>query len=137
MILDEMADYLSTQGYGTVCSSGDFGIFKGRAPEAPYRCIALFEYGGLPAIHTMSSSPGQASPEQPRMQVYVRSPNYSSGRAKMNSIWKALDQLANVTMNGTPYYYIEALGSPIEQPRDRNDNAVFVSSFQIMKGLSA
>ena len=136
MLLDDLADYLSTQGYGTVCSSGDYSIYVGRAPEVPARCIALFEYGGLPAVHTMSSTPGQASPEQPRMQVLVRSPNYSSGRTKINNIFKALDQLSNTTINGCTYYYIEAVSSPIEQPRDRNENAVFVVNFQIMKSLS-
>ena len=136
MLLDDLGDYLSTQGYGTVCSSGDYGIFKGRAPEVPYRCIALFEYGGRPAVHTMSATPGQASPEQPRMQVMVRSPNYSSGRTKINNIFKALDHLSNVTINGCAYYYIEAVSSPIEQPRDKNENAIFVCNFQIMKSLS-
>src|SRR6185295_4649300 len=92
MLLDDIADYLSSGGIGTVGGSSG-NIFKGIMPDSPDTVVGIFETGGFMAAHTMNPNPGQAVCEQPSIQVMCRAGQYDYvvARTKAHSIYKLLD----------------------------------------------
>lgn len=131
-MLLEVATYLDTN---IVALTAGTNLFAGDMPEAPQELVALYENPGITLIETQ----GGADPavERPRLQVYVRSTDYATGRALMETVWKALWNVNNVTMTGTRYLHIMALTSPFFLDRDPERRPVFSCNFDVWKEPSA
>lgn len=130
MLLDDIASYLQTGGYGTVGTN----LFKGEVPAgAPDTCVCVWEYPGLGDILT---SAGVAA-EQPRVQVGVRySTGYEDARKRAESIRQYLD-LADTTINSCRYLWIHPLRPPVHlPPKDAHDLPWVVVNFEVLKELS-
>lgn len=138
MLLDDVADYLSTQGIGTVGSTGDWGIFKSLMPPEPNRCVALFETGGTAPYRAMSASAGSVPAERPRVQVVVRGNafDYEQARSKANDIFKKLDQLGDVTINSVRYLWVAGAQSPFGIGVDENNRPEVVCNYDVVKALT-
>ena len=89
MLLDDIGDYLSSGGIGTV----GLTVFKSLLPDSPDACVAIFETGGFPSLHTMSASSPAA--ENPTFQVVCRAGNYEEARL----LAKDVDILLNGVRN--------------------------------------
>lgn len=131
MLLDDLADYLSSAGVTAA-------IYGGFMPEAPDAAVAIYETGGAGPVHGMAPGPGQAKLEQPRVQVVVRGAQYDYAAARLvaDQIWKLLDQLPERTINGTRYCWGEAVQSPMGYARDEDRRAYVACNFDIVKELS-
>ena len=138
MLVTDLGDLLATGGAGTVGSTAAWGIYLGRMPESPDRCITVYETGGVSSLHTMSTGPGNAVLERPRAQVVVRAPegNYSTGREKIQEVVRLLDGLRPRMINTTQYYWAASVQSPFVLDRDANERIRFVVNFDVAKALS-
>lgn len=134
MLLEELGDYLSTNGVGVQGTS----LFLGYMPEEQGSVVqvALYETGGMGAAHGMAPSPGLAKAERPRVQVVVRSTSYSAARLKADAVWKLLDGLGDVTLNGTRYLGVYAVQSPFLMGRDTQGRPLVACNFDVTKSLS-
>lgn len=128
-LLDDLADLLSSGGVTTT-------TYKGFLPELPDDALLLSETGGLPPVHAMSGSAGNAVEERPSVQVMRRSPVYNRARAEMNVIVKLLDGFGDRSINGTRYLWIAAKQSPFPLPTDASGRFLQVCNFDIAKALS-
>lgn len=137
MLLDDVADLLSTGGVGGVGTTSDWSIFKGKLPDAPEKAVAVYETGGLPSVHAMSTGPGNAAATLPRIQVLVRSPAYSTGRQKAHDAFRLLDGLRERTINGVRYLWIAAVQTePFPIGRDENDRPLIACNYDVVKEMS-
>jgi hypothetical protein len=136
VILDDLLDYLSTSGMGTVGSTADGSLFYSQLPPEVIACIGLFETGGLSSIHTFSGGPGNAVVERPRVQVVSRAATYATARARAQDAFMLLDGLANRTINGVRYLSITAVQSPFDMGRDDNNYPRVACNFDVVKSLS-
>jgi hypothetical protein len=134
VLLDDIADYLSSGGMGTVGSA----LFKGYMPEAPDDAIAVYETGGGFPIHAMNGSAGQAKVERPRVQVVVRSAEdeYAVARQRAHNIFVLLDGLPDRDINGTRYKWGQAVQSPFMLGRDSQRRPLIACNYDLIKALS-
>ena len=130
MLLDDMSDLLTTGAITT-------RIYKGFMPEQPDDAFAIVETGGVPAVHGMSSGPGNALLEHPTFQLIRRSASYVTARNGMQSAFDLLDGLQQRTINSTRYAYVEAQQSPFSLGRDESERTRMVVNFVAYKELTS
>jgi hypothetical protein len=109
MLLDDIGGYLQTSGVGTLGT--DIFLFNLPDSAGKENVVSLWEYSGANPLNAMSSTPGAAVSEFPRLQVLVRNVSAETARTKCNTIWKLLDGYSG-TLNSVRYKAIKALGSP-------------------------
>lgn len=131
MLLDEIADYLQSQGIGTVGTN----LFKGLMPESPDAAVAVFEYSGL-EVQRVQEVAGVAY-EQPRIQVMSRAATYAAARQKAEAVYAALATVKNQELSGIRYLRIQPLQPPFLIGRDANSRPLIVFNCQILKVLSS
>lgn len=141
MILDDLCDYLTSQGVvvrgGSVQEQAPaYGIYQGYLPPTPDRAVAVYETGGRAPLHTHTSGPGQAVMEYPRIQVSVRSSAYSTGRLQIQRIYAVMDGFRPRLLNGVLYHWAAAVQPPFLLERDENQRTVFAVNFEFSKELS-
>ena len=130
MILDDLADYLTTGG---VATSGTNLFVGSRMPDTPNELIMLRLYSGIESIHVFGESEGEAELDQPRFQAEVRSTTYQSADSLCRSVRNRLDR-AKFTINGKLYHHIEALNSdPLPLDVDESRRYSVVMNFQVKK----
>lgn len=134
MLLDDIADVLSSGGAGTVGTT----IFKGIIPDRPDACVAVYETGGLAPAHAMSGSAGNAVAERPRVQVVSRAAqqDYEAARAKASCCYRILDGLPGRTVNGVRYLSSFAVQSPFLLGRDESGRVLLACNFDVVKELT-
>ena len=114
MILEELCTLLQTAGIGTSGST----LFKHALPaEGPVVAnappqVALIEIGGLAPVRTLDVPKNRY--EQPVVSIMTRGAphGYQAARQKAQDAWEVLDGIANQTLSGVRYLWIEALRSP-------------------------
>lgn len=136
MLLNDLGDYLSSGGIGTVGTD----LFLGTLPTAPDNAVAIYETGGLGAIHAMNPNAGQAKVERPRIQVVSRggANSYEAARAVAQKAWLLLDGLPTRTINGTQYHWGACVQSPFLMGRDEPANRPLIAfNVDLVKALSS
>lgn len=138
-VLDDLGLYLEDVGVGIPGET----LFLGQVPlDVPGVAVqdallALIEVPGLPPerVHTRRD----AVIEQPVIQVLARGlqHDYVEARTRAQTAWLALDGLANVTLNGTHYLWIQALQSPFLLRTDAMGRAVIIFNIRCAKALAA
>lgn len=96
-LISDIADYLATQGLGTVGTD----IFFSYLPDAGDNILAVLDTGGVqPDIYIPT--------KDPTFQIFIRSSTYSAGRTKMDSVRTALHNKYNTTIGSYYFYFIQA-----------------------------
>ena len=146
MLLDEMRRYLLEGSLGTTA------VYCGQMPATPDLAVALFETGGLPSVHAMSTGPGLALVEQPRVQVVVRHTTYEAARTIMQTAHHRLDGARDVyltsaacwvgtkpdvSLGATWYHWIEAVQQPFFLRLDENDRVELACNYDVIKDRDA
>lgn len=127
-LLDDIGDYLSS---GSTGLSGT--VLLGRLSDAPAEQVAVAEYGGFAPMRAMSSGPGTALLEHPRIQVLSRSASYASAKARIKQVEALLDGLSNRTINGTLYHFAAAVQPPFIMRYDELNRAVLAQNYDVFK----
>lgn len=95
MMITEIANYLATQGLGTVGTD----IFYAYLPGGVDDGIVVLDTGGMLPDADLPT-------KEPTFQIFVRSSSYAAGKAKMDLIRTALHQKTNTVLgSGTTYFY--------------------------------
>ena len=130
MLLDDMADYASSQGHGTIGTN----LFKGALPSTPDACVAILgPYGAAPPVRAMAGSAGQALAERPRVQVIARDTRYDAAQKKAQDLWFSLDGVQARSINGVAYQSIFSLQQPFYLERDANNREVFAFNVEVIR----
>lgn len=127
MLLDDIGDYLSSGGIGTL----GVNLFLSMLPDAPDSCVAVFETGGLPSIHTMNGTTPIA--EYPSVQVICRAKNYTTARILARDVDFLLNGLRNRTINGVQYKWVQHQQSPFFIMRDENNREEIGCNYNIIR----
>lgn len=123
VVIDDVAQYLDDNGLGTLAAD----IFKSFVPNTPDSCVTVLDTGG--------TKPDSYLPtKSPTFQIYIRSTDYSSGKAKLDSVRALLHQVANeeLVSGQTYFYYILALAEGGHLGRDANGRDLFSINFQAL-----
>ena len=132
MLVNDIADILSTGGLGTVGTNIWIGAQFGSADPS----FAVIPTGGMASVHTMQSGPGMAAIEQPRVQIVVRSANEQTAMRKAQQAFKLLDGFRERTVNGVRYMWMEAVQPPFALERDENNRYHMTFNVDIKRGPS-
>ena len=128
MLLDDVADLISTGGHGTLGTD----LFKGMLPSDPDEAVAVIHYGGLEPVRAMAASAGQMLAEVERVQVLARAPRLDSALKKSRDIFYALDGLSRA-VNGVQLRWVQALQSPFDLGPDAGGRAVVGCNYQVVR----
>ena len=131
-LLQEIGDYLTSQGVGTLGTN----MFLGYLPDAPNTAGAIYPTGGITAVHAFAPGPGQAKAQRPSVQIVWRSTSFQTADTKIRQIWALLDGLPERTLGGTRYQSIEAVADPALMNRDEQGRTIMVANFYIAKDVS-
>ena len=132
MLLDEIGSYLASGGVGTLGTD----LFLGQLPDSPDAAVVVFETGGMGSVHTMSTGPGNAIAERPRVQVVARAATYSAARTKAHDVFLLLDGLRARTLGSTRYLWGQGVQSPFLLERDQANRTKIACNYELVKALS-
>ncbi len=131
MLLEELSDYLSSQGGFTDGTD----LFRHGLQPAPARQVALNQSGGLRGQGNLGND-ATAYVEQPTVQVLCRD-NTATGAADLaNDVFQLLIDVPARDLGGVRYYGIHAQQSPQFMQRDEQRREIFVFNVLIRKALS-
>ncbi len=125
MLLDDIADLLSTGGMGTV--------HKDYSPPSPDTTVVVYGMLGGPPTYTMRNPHVL---EEPRIQVMCRSTNSETAHDNARSVYELLSGVRNRTINGVLYHWIEATHEPMLVGKDQNARFTVACNFDIKKDRS-
>ncbi len=125
MLLDDIADYLTTGGMGTVTK--DF------LPDSPSTVITVYGTGGQAPTYTMS---GRHVLEQPRIQVVCRAESLQAAHQSAKGVYELLSGVRNRTINSVLYHWIEAVQEPFLLGRDGNARFTVACNYDVKKDRS-
>ena len=134
MLLDDLGQYLQTEGLGTLGTTLFLGGLPVDAPNVatPDAITALVETPGFAPqyVHT----PVGVSWEQPVVQILTRGApyDYATARTWAQDIYLALGRIRNEQLSGTYYFWVSPLQSVFELRTD--DYARPIMSFQVRVG---
>ena len=129
MIEKVLADYLESQGLGTVGTD----IFIERLPESPDRAIAVLRYSGRAPITVLSS---RIVIEQPSVQVLVRTTSFAESANTIYQIRDLLTSIHNTNLENLYILGILALGSPAVLERDTKNRVIMFCNFDTAYTIS-
>lgn len=121
MIIDDVAQYLEDQAVGVQGNN----IFLTYLPDDVDDCTVVRDTGGL--------APDPYTPQrEPTFQIYIKAPDYVTGRNRLDSIRNLLHQKANVQLvnDGTYFYYILATSDGGSLGRDEANRELFSINFK-------
>lgn len=123
MLLDDLANYLSTSGLTAP-------VQKGQIVETPDTVVALRETGGFPSAYLMSSQPNRTALDQPTVQVLARGADYVTAMTTARAAYALLNGASNYVSSGVQVFaFIAAMQPPFFLHRD--DNHRFVCAFNV------
>lgn len=120
-LIAEIADYLETQGHGTVATD----IFIGPQPSSPNDCITLIQRAGL--------APDEDIDEItfPTLQIIVRNASYESGETKAANVFGELKATRNTDLGDFHAFYILATSDVGYIGRDENERHEWSMNFRL------
>ncbi len=129
----DLANYISS-----VLNKGTYGtdVFSNVLFETPDNQIAVHEYGGKPSDMAMGGTADPDALEHPSVRVDVRNLRADNASSIAYSIFKSLDGLGGVTINGTLYDYIRALQPPFILERDSKGRVTVACNYWVTKRRS-
>lgn len=129
MVLDDLSDFLTSGGISTT-------KYKGFLPPTPDEALLLVATGGFSAVHAFSAVAGAAVEERPTVQITRRSPVPARAAIEMNVIYRMLDGMGDRSINGTRYFWVEAMQPPFPLGEDDSQRSLVVCNFRIHKAMS-
>lgn len=124
MLAKKIADYLASQGIGTVGSD----LFVEFLPDSPDNVVAIYSTGGF--NFNYSSVLGY---DNPTIQVRVRNTDQLAAYNKIAAVYDKLQGLNTVTLDGSSIINVQALQSaPTTIGRDAKNRAEYTQNYTIM-----
>jgi len=114
--IDDIAKYLEDNGIGTLATD----LFKAYLPDKPNSIVVVYDTGGFePDVYLPTGVP--------TFQIFVRSENYTDGKAKVDEIVALVNRQANIQLvaEGVYFYYLTLMSEPVHIGRDSNERDEF------------
>ena len=127
MLLDDLGDYLSSGGMGTV----GINVFLSLLPDQPDTCVSVFETGGSASLHTMGGTNPVA--ENPSVQIICRAKTYTTARILAKDVDLLMNGLRNRTINGVKYSWVQGVQAPFFIARDANNREEVGCNYNIIR----
>ena len=123
---EDVASYLSTEGFGTLGAASGWGIYIGKEPTKPNTTITVYDTGG-----TMGNP---ESLYDPTIQVRVRSHSYEDAYEKAEDIRDDLvvDSTARI-IGGWLYTGFWLISDIAKIATDENEREVLTVNFRLMR----
>ncbi len=125
MILDDFADYLSTNGMGT--------IYKDYMPTTPDSVITCYTAGGQVPTFTMKAPHVL---EEPRVQIICRSLSLQEAHETARGVYGIMSGVRDQLINGVMYRWISAAQEPFLLGRDQNARFTVACNYDVKKDRS-
>lgn len=125
MLLDDLADVLSTGGMGT--------IYKDFMPTTPDSVISVYGAGGQAPTHTMKAPHVL---EEPRVQVICRAESLQAAHQAARGVYGVLNGVRDRSVNGVMYRWITATQEPFLLGRDQNARFTVACNYEVKKDRS-
>jgi len=127
-MLDDVGAFLVANAIGVL----GVDIWKSGIPtDAADDSVGMVETSGPPPelVHE-SATPFY---EHATFQLMVRGLKYKDARTRINTVWKLLTTVRNVTLGTTRYLSITALQTPFDFGDDENHRARLIANFDAFK----
>ena len=114
--VDNLAEYLQNNEIGTLATD----LFKAYLPAEPDSVVVCYDTGGFePDVYLPTGLP--------TFQIYVRSVDYTTGKAKVDEIVALVNRKANIQLvsGGVYFYYLTLMSEPVHIGRDSNERDEF------------
>ena len=114
--LDNLAKYLEDNEIGTLRTD----LFKAYLPSEPDDVVVAYDTGGFePDVYLPTGLP--------TFQIYVRSVDYTTGKAKVDEIVELVNRKANLQLvtGGVYFYYLTLMSEPVHIGRDKTERDEF------------
>lgn len=120
-LIDDIAAYLVTNSIGTAVGTD---VFKSYLPDTDSgTVIGVFDTGGTkPDVDLISL-------KKPTFQVFIRANNYSTGKAKLDSVRSLLHGVIETTIGSTYVLYMHALAEGGHVGRSEDGQEEFSINF--------
>lgn len=121
--IDNLAKYLEDNAIGTLATD----LFKAYLPDKPDDIVVVYDTGGYePDVYLPTGLP--------TFQIYVRSINYTDGKAKVDEIVALVNRKANLQLvsGGVYFYYLTLMNEPVHIGRDSNERDEFSINIRSM-----
>jgi hypothetical protein len=128
MILQELGLYLQQNGHGTLGTD----LFIGQVPNTPATMIALLQTGGEPPGRTHDTKGGVAY-EHPTLAVWSRDTTPAAALTTAYSVRNTLEEIRNVSLNGSRYVAVEAMQEPFILRLDGSENVIAAFNIRATK----
>lgn len=136
-LLEELGNYLQTQGLGTLGTDLFLGTLPIDAPGmvTPDAVTALLETPGFPAQYVHSTLGPDW--EQPVLQILVRGAayDYAGARQHAQDVFLALGTIRNQALSGTSYLWCQPIQSVFKLRDDDYSRPIMTCQFRIGKSV--
>lgn len=130
MILEELAAYLVSHGFGTM----GVDLFLHVAPDKPDDLVVLIEYAGDEPLWVQEGP--KVDLERPRVQLAARSVRPEVCRARAEAGYQLLMAIHNLVIDGTRILWCNPSDAPAMAGRDENGRFLTTVNFRVTKELS-
>lgn len=124
-VASDIADFLQTQGHGTLAGDSEWAIYVGKEPEKPNSCITVYDTPGDP---DNPDGPFYS----PRIQIRIRCVSYADGYAKGEQIRDELIIETDRIINDRYFSGVWLDSDLAKIGTDDNDREIFTINFRIM-----
>ena len=121
--IDNLAKYLEDNEIGTLATD----LFKAYLPAEPDSLVVVYDTGGFePDVYLPTG--------MPTFQIFVRSEDYTTGKAKVDEIAALVNRKANIQLvsGGVYFYYLTLMSEPVHIGRDSNERDEFSINIRSM-----
>lgn len=127
---------LLVQGVPTVqqVQTGYGGVFIGKQPISPDRCVTLYEVPGLPSDLGFGVQGVQY--EYPHLQIRSRDTTHLAARTTAESIYRDLPKIQAQLLSGTNYQIVRCITTPWIFGEDNAKRPMYVFTIQCDKSPS-
>jgi hypothetical protein len=134
MLLDDLADYLSSQGHGTVGTD----IFLSAMPgdTASGTLVVLYENRRRLSDSRDGVESGAGAHGAPRVQIVVRGDDYPVGAREGERHLALARRVPQRTINATTYFTVSAVQSPFQLGPDLNNRTKIACNYDVLKAVS-
>jgi hypothetical protein len=118
-VIDDIAQYLVDNSIGALGTT----IFKSYLPDNVDAALVVLDTGGV-------KPDGYIPTKSPTFEILIRAVDYTTGKAKLDSIRTLLHSLKNTTIGSTYFYYILAISEGGHLGRNERGLDEFSINFQ-------
>lgn len=126
-VVYDICTYLANQGHGQL--TAPITIWGHTIPHEPNDALSVLTIPSPKSCKAM----GTVVFEEVRVQIQVRDTKQDDCETRMYNVYKELEAIGDITINGTLYKYIEASLAPSKLRQDEKNRCIFYCEFDVCR----